>query len=100
MDIRLNSLSPNSITSLSSPASANKSDVNASFQQTLQDTFDKINQMQLRSAELKRQFAAGETDDLVQVITASEEASVALQLAVHVRNKVIEAYQEVMRMQV
>jgi flagellar hook-basal body complex protein FliE len=34
------------------------------------------------------------------VVTTAEEASVALQLAVQVRNKVIEAYQEIMRMQV
>jgi flagellar hook-basal body complex protein FliE len=56
--------------------------------------------MQLDSAQLTRQFAAGETDDLVRVVTTAEEASVALQLAVQVRNRVIEAYQEIMRMQV
>lgn len=72
----------------------------ASFAETFQKVFERINEMQLHSAEMARQFAAGETDDLIRVVTASEEASVALQLAVQVRNKVIEAYQEIMRMQV
>lgn len=71
-----------------------------SFAETLQKAFERVNEMQLHSAEIARQFAAGETDDLIRVVTASEEASVALQLAVQVRNKVIEAYQEIMRMQV
>lgn len=100
MDIRLNSvLSGTTGTITSTPASANHDNA-TSFAETLQKAFDKINQMQLDSAELARQFAAGETDDLVRVVTAAEEASIALQLAVQVRNKVVEAYQEIMRMQV
>lgn len=99
MEIRLNSALPTTTTTLSTTQSDNH-DAVPSFTETLQATFERINQMQHNSAELTRQFAAGETDDLVRVVTASEEASVALQLAVHVRNKVVEAYQEIMRMQV
>ncbi len=98
MEIRLNSVLPNSTGTLTGVAS--NRDAGTSFKETLQSAFERINQMQLNSANLARQFAAGETDDLVRVITASEEASVALQLAVQVRNKVVEAYQEIMRMQV
>lgn len=99
MDIRLHSTLPGTAVFQAGVSSASQ-DTAASFAETLQQAFDKINEMQQRSAELARQFAAGETDDLVQVVTAAEEASVALQLAVQVRNKVIEAYQEIMRMQV
>lgn len=45
-------------------------------------------------------FLAGEDIDIHSVIIAQEKASLALQFAVEVRNKVIEAYQEMMRMQV
>ncbi|MCS6948880.1 MAG: flagellar hook-basal body complex protein FliE [Armatimonadota bacterium] len=100
MEIRLNSTLPGvSGTSTLSAPLHNRDDA-PSFAETLKEVFGKINEMQLHSAELARQFATGETDDLVRVVTASEEASVALQLAVQVRNKVIEAYQEIMRMQV
>lgn len=100
MEIRLNAVPPNATSSIASASrSQDGSDV-PSFAQTLQSAFERINQMQNVSVDLARQFAAGETDDLVRVITAAEEASIALQLAVQVRNKVVEAYQEIMRMQV
>lgn len=100
MDIRLNAVLPGTTAALASTSSSGDHDAAPSFAETLKDAFDRINQMQLDSAELARQFAAGETDDLVRVVTAAEEAGIALQLAVQVRNKVVEAYQEIMRMQV
>lgn len=98
MEIRLNTILPQTLNAANDISS--KQEPAPSFSETLQAAFDRINQMQLDSAELARQFATGETDDLVQVVTAAEEASVALQLAVQVRNKVVEAYQEIIRMQV
>jgi flagellar hook-basal body complex protein FliE len=100
MDIRLNSALLSTAGALTTTPDAGNRDAAPSFVESLQAALDKVNQMQLDSAELARQFAAGETDDLVRVVTAAEEASIALQLAVQVRNKVIEAYQEIMRMQV
>ena len=41
-----------------------------------------------------------EVNDISQVVIAGEKAGVALQLTMQIRNKVVEAYQEVMRMQV
>ncbi|PKM79132.1 MAG: flagellar hook-basal body complex protein FliE, partial [Firmicutes bacterium HGW-Firmicutes-13] len=42
----------------------------------------------------------GEVDDLHQVIIAVEEAKLSMQFMVQVRNKIIEAYQEIARMQI
>ena len=42
----------------------------------------------------------GKPVDLHQVMIAAEQAGLALQLTVQVRNKIIEAYQEISRMQV
>ncbi|MCS6830112.1 MAG: flagellar hook-basal body complex protein FliE [Armatimonadota bacterium] len=100
MDIRLNTVLPGATASITGTPSSGNHDAAPSFAETLKDVFERINQTQLDSAEMTRQFASGETDDLVRVITTAEEASVALQLAVQVRNKVVEAYQEIMRMQV
>lgn len=100
MEIRLNTLLPNTTSEVTGSARSEHSDAVPSFGETLRSVFEQMNQMQNDSAELARQFAAGETDDLVRVVTAAEEASITLQMAVQVRNKVIEAYQEIMRMQV
>jgi flagellar hook-basal body complex protein FliE len=45
-------------------------------------------------------LAAGEDIELHQVMMAMQEADISFQLALQVRNKLMEAYQEVMRMQV
>ncbi|WP_332308704.1 flagellar hook-basal body complex protein FliE [Halobacillus mangrovi] len=45
-------------------------------------------------------MARGEVDDLHNVMIASQKASITMQTTVEVQNKVIEAYKEMMRMQV
>lgn len=45
-------------------------------------------------------LATGESTDIAQVMIASERANLSLGLAIQVRNKVLEAYQEIMRMPV
>ena len=44
-------------------------------------------------------MATGRVDDVAQTMMRIEQANVSLQMATQVRNKVIEAYQEVLRMQ-
>ena len=45
-------------------------------------------------------FALGHTDDMLAVILAQEQAYVALHFTVQVTSRIIQAYQEIMRMQV
>lgn len=47
-----------------------------------------------------RKLAAGEVDNLHQVMVSMEEAKLNFQLALQVRNRLLEAYQEVLRMQI
>ncbi len=55
--------------------------------------------MQVADAEKTKVFT-GETNNLHQAMIAMQEASVAFSLMVEVRNKLVEGYQEIMRMQV
>lgn len=71
-----------------------------SFGQFFQDALREVNNLQMQSQEMKKQLLTGNVEDIHQVLIAGEKAGVALQLTVQVRNKVIEAYQEIMRMQV
>jgi len=70
------------------------------FSQFLSEAIDDVNKLQLKAEQASLDLAAGKVEDVSQVIVATEKASVALQLTMQVRNKVVEAYQEVMRMQV
>jgi flagellar hook-basal body complex protein FliE len=71
-----------------------------SFADALRDGLAQVNALQLASDDLATRFAAGETDNIHEVMIAGEKASVALQLASAIRGKVMDAYQEIMRMQI
>lgn len=66
----------------------------------LTDFVGEVNATANYSSDMQQAFAAGENVQLHDVMIASEKSSVAVQLATQVRNKLLEAYQEVARMQV
>jgi len=70
------------------------------FDSVLERAVSAVNgKMQAADAEKTKLFT-GETDNLHQAMIAMQEASVAFSLMVEVRNKLVEGYQEIMRMQV
>lgn len=70
------------------------------FHEILQASLKQVNNMQQHADVLKQKTATGEIYDLHQVMVATEEARIALELTMQIRNKIIEAYQEISRMQV
>ncbi len=71
-----------------------------SFSDYLYQALDEVNRLQLDAQRQMDDFAAGRTDNIHQVMIAIEKADIALQLTVQVRNKIIDAYNEIMRMQI
>ena len=71
-----------------------------SFGQMLTDAIANVNDAQLKSADMTARFAAGQPMDIHQVMIASQEANVALNLALQVRNKLVDAYTEIMHVSV
>ncbi|MCM3003777.1 flagellar hook-basal body complex protein FliE [Priestia koreensis] len=71
-----------------------------SFGTLLKEAIDSVNQSQVAADQATQKLVNGEDIDLHEVMITSQKASITLQTAVEVRNKMIEAYQEVMRMQV
>lgn len=69
-----------------------------SFGQYLNSAIQQVNNLQLESEKLNEAMAFGLTDNLHQVMIASEKAGLALQFTMQVRNKIMDAYQEIMRM--
>ena len=70
------------------------------FGEYLTDALSKTNQLQKESDALNAALAAGEVEDISQVVVASAKADLALKLTLQVRNRAVQAYQELMRMQV
>ena len=71
-----------------------------SFGQYLVNALKEVNTLQKKSDAMNAALAAGEVDDISQVVIAGQKAEIALQLTMQVRNKALSAYQELMRMQV
>lgn len=72
----------------------------ADFGAMLGEVIGQVNDAQQHSADLAERFARGEPVDEQTLVLAMERASLAFQLTLQVRNKVLDAYQEVMRLQV
>jgi flagellar hook-basal body complex protein FliE len=70
------------------------------FAKSLGRALDQLSKVQNEADEMVTRMVTGEVDDIHQVVLAVEKANLSLQLAVEVRNKVVEAYQEIMHMQV
>lgn len=70
------------------------------FGQLVSDGLARVNGALLDAQVDMQQLAAGKADNLHQVMLRIEESRLQFQLVMQVRNRVLEAYQEVMRMQV
>ncbi len=71
-----------------------------SFSSILTENLNQVNQLQKKSDKLAGDFVIGKTDNIHQVTIATEKAKTALNLTSAIHNKVIESYEEIMRMQV
>ena len=73
----------------------------ANFSSLLSQSIDKVNEMQQTSGTMARAFEMGDPNvTLPEVMIAKSKAGLAFEGMVQVRNKMIDAYQEIMRMQV
>lgn len=70
------------------------------FAATLGDAIDRVDGMQKTANAQIEAFVSGENENLHEVMIAMNEAELSFQLMTEVRNKVLETYQELMRMQV
>ena len=72
----------------------------AGFSDVLKNAVESVNSMQHEAGRLEDAVAKGESVNIHQAVIAGEKSGLSFRLLMQVRNKMIEAYQEVMRMQV
>ena len=70
------------------------------FGNLLAEQIGKLADLQTEGAQQAQALATGQAQDVSEVVMAVERASLSLSLAATVRNKAVEAYQEIFRMQV
>ncbi|HEX4136673.1 MAG TPA: flagellar hook-basal body complex protein FliE [Bryobacteraceae bacterium] len=75
------------------------SDPSGAFSSVLKTAIGSIQGLQDNADSTVQQFLTGENDDLHTTVLATQRAEMAFELGLQVRNKVISAYQEIMKMQ-
>jgi len=70
------------------------------FSELVKDFAKDVNDLQFQAGHAIDMLATGQAADIHQVMVAVEEAGIARDLLLEIRNKVLEGYQELMRMQV
>ena len=75
-------------------------ETNVSFGDTLKQAIGDVNQLQQQAGKAVEQMVAGEAVDLHEVMIAAEKAKTSFDLLMEIRNKALDAYREIMRIQV
>ena len=69
------------------------------FQEALEDAIFRVDQQRQESKASVDRFLNGEGEELHQVALATQRADLSFEMFLQVRNKVVNAYQEIMRLQ-
>ena len=75
-------------------------DSSGEFQKILSGSIDKLESLNREASDTVQKFLTGENEELHTVALATQKAELAFELGLQVRNKVVDAYQEIMKMQI
>lgn len=73
---------------------------NVNFEDVLKSYLNQTNDMQLDADAAIQDLITGKNTDIHSVMITTEEAKQSLELAVEIRNKLVDAYQEIMKMSI
>ena len=82
----------------SSAASTETTKTGGGFADALKGAVESVNATQHRASDIASAYERGEVTDVAQVMLARQEAGVAFEATLQVRNKLLSAYQDIMRM--
>lgn len=94
LNIQALQMNPQAINNVNKQASSKQ------FSNNLKTAIEQLNQSQLESEQKTIALVNGEIDDLHDVMVTAQKANLSMSLAVEVQSKVIDAYNEMMRMQI
>jgi len=99
MSLPITSIRPPATIAPIEPIGSSNSSSPGTFQSVLSDAIGRVNQFQENSQNAIEKFLSGEDEEVHKVALATQQAELSFDLFMQVRNKVVSAYQEVMRMQ-
>ena len=70
------------------------------FSEILSKSFESVNDQQHQADQAIRELVSGRSKNIHETLLTVERADASLKLAMQVRNKILDAYREIMRMQV
>jgi flagellar hook-basal body complex protein FliE len=95
----LGPISPNlQVSEIRKPNSSEKS--GSGFGEVLKDAISTVNALQKQSDQEIQKLMTGESQDLSTAVIAMQKADLSFQMMMQVRNKIVQAYQEIMRTQI
>ena len=99
MKIHINFRPLSAALNLPAPADAGRAD-SKSFGSMLKESLNEVNKFQLDADKAVEDLATGKNKNIHETMIAISQADIALRMTMQVRNKVVDAYQEIMRMSV
>jgi flagellar hook-basal body complex protein FliE len=94
-DLRITKSSSNPLTETYKPVSQ---DVLGDFKKTLSQSIEDVNKMLTQADQSAQEMVTGK-QDIHEAMISMEEANISLRMMTQVRNKILAAYEEIMRMQ-
>jgi flagellar hook-basal body complex protein FliE len=94
-------INPNlQVPEIRTPQKTSKGSAGPGFGEILQDAISAANEVQKQSDQQIQKLMAGESQDLHETLIAVQKADLNFQMMMQVRNKILQAYNEIMRMSV
>ncbi|KUR74401.1 flagellar hook-basal body complex protein FliE [Novosphingobium sp. Fuku2-ISO-50] len=82
----------------SAPGAATTEASGSSFTGALKSALDTVNQTQTHAEAVTGAYETGQVTDIAQVMLARQQSSVAFEATLQVRNKLLSAYQDIMKL--
>lgn len=70
------------------------------FSSLLKEKLNDVNDKQISAEKTTEKFIKGEVEDINEVMLSTQEAKMSLELAIQIRNKLVDAYKEINRIQI
>ncbi len=99
-DLRISGVGQKHVVPTPPPPPPVRGEGKPAFRELLLNSIAEVQKLQTQADQAIKDLAAGEIADVSQALVAVEKADIAFSTMMQIRNKIIEAYQEVMRMSV
>lgn len=85
---------------VSAPGQAGSAAGSGDFSKMLMDSINEVNRLQTEAADATQKFTTGQTTNVAEVMVAVQKADVAYSMLMEIKNKLMDAYQEIQAMRI